>query len=145
MSGLLSPVTTAWVMWMWRISSLLGTSYMMSSISFSSRLRNARAPVPFLMRLRGQFVQRVRRELQFHAFHRHQLGVLLGQRVLGVGQNRNQLVLGQFRQHGHHRQAADELGDEAEAEQIFRLDVLQQFLPVDGAGLDARPPRRGSP
>ena len=37
-----------------------GMSYMTSSISFSSRLRKARAPVPFLHRLRGQFAQGVR-------------------------------------------------------------------------------------
>ena len=60
-----------------------------------------------------------------------QFGELLGQRVLGLGQNGNQLVFGQFRQHRHHRQAPDEFGNETEAQQIFRLDVLQNFVAID--------------
>ena len=33
----------------------------------------------------------------------------------------------QIVQHAHHRQAADEFGNQAELDQVFRLDLGQQF------------------
>jgi len=46
--------------------------------------------------------------------------------------NGNQLVLGQFGEHGDHRQAADEFRDEAEAEQVLGFDVLKNLQAVNG-------------
>ena len=83
-------------------------------------------------RLNGQFVEGVVGELEFNAFHGQQLGVLLCERVLGVRQDRDELRLAQFGEDGHHGQAADELGDETETEQVFRLDELKSFLAADG-------------
>ncbi len=49
----------------------------------------------FFQRLRREFALRVRREFQFHAFHRHELGKLFRQRILRFGENGNHLTLGQ--------------------------------------------------
>ncbi len=38
------------------------------------------------------------------------------------------------RQHRHHRETADKLGDESETQQVLRLDALEDFLPVDDGG-----------
>ena len=42
----------------------------------------------------------------------------------GLGENGNQLIFGQFRQRGHHRQPADEFGNETVIQQILRFGVL---------------------
>ena len=60
------------------------------------------------------------------------LAILPDERVPGFGQNANQLVFGQFLQHGGHGQAADKFGNETIGDQILRLDILQHFVAVHG-------------
>ena len=45
---------------------------------------------------------------------------------------------GQFRQDGHHRQAADEFGNEPKCEQVFRFNVMQNLVAFDFGQLPAR-------
>ena len=59
-----------------------------------------------------QFPQGLRGEVQLDSFHGQELGILLGQRVLRLGQDRHQLVLVELVQHRDNGQSADELGDE---------------------------------
>ncbi len=49
-----------------------------------------------------------------------------GQRVLGLGEDRDQRGFVQLVQRRDDRQAADELRNEAELDQIFRLHVVEQ-------------------
>ncbi len=67
--------------------------------------------------------QRVRADFQLHAFHLEQLLELLGDGVLRLGEDLHQRRLVQFLERRDHRQAADELGDQAELDQVLGLDV----------------------
>ena len=80
--------------------------------------------------MHGQFAQGISGKLQFHALHRHELGKLLGESMFRFSQHRHQLVFGQFVQHRHHRQAADEFRNETVAEQVLRLDKLQNLATI---------------
>ena len=131
--GWVSPSTTDRVIFTCTTSLLSGASYITSSMSRSINPRNARAPVPFLSASTASSRKRVGREFQLHAFHGHELGELLRQRVLGVGEDGNQLILGQFGQGRHHRQPADEFGNETVIQQILRLGALQNLI-ARGAG-----------
>ena len=51
--------------------------------------------------------------------------ILLDQRVLRLGQDLDQRALVEVVQRGDHRQAADELRDQAELQQILGLDLAQ--------------------
>src|SRR5205085_5083200 len=64
---------------------------------------------------------------ELHVLHVEQLGVLLDQRVLRLAQDLDQSGLVQILQGRDHRQTADELGDEAELQEIVRL-ALAQYL-----------------
>ena len=75
----------------------------------------------------GDGFQCRRSYFKLYAFHGEQFAVLLDQRVFRFGQNLYQRVFGQFAERGHHRQAADQLGDQAELDQIFRLDLAEHF------------------
>ncbi|MNT44570.1 hypothetical protein D3C72_1811040 [compost metagenome] len=81
-------------------------------------------------RLAGDGAQRTRADFQLDAFHRQQLLVLLDQRVLGLDQDLHQRGLVQLGQRGDHRQAADQFGDQAELDQVFRLGLRQHFAGV---------------
>ena len=87
--------------------------------------RRARAPVPFSRSLLGQGAQGVLGEGEADVIEGEKLGVLLGQRVLGVGQHGDEFLLRQFVEHADHRQAPDEFGDEAEGKQVLRLHAAQ--------------------
>jgi hypothetical protein len=81
--------------------------------------RSPRRPVLRAIALRATAARRVVGEGQAHAFHVEQAGVLLDQSVLGLGQDLDQGLLVEILQRGDHRQAADELRDQAEAEHVF--------------------------
>ena len=79
----------------------------------------------------GDGLQGVAAELEFHPVHVEQPGVLLHQCVLRLGQDLHERVLVQV---GHRRddgQAADELGDQTELDQVFRHDLGEVVLGVD--------------
>src|SRR5690606_26732974 len=67
-----------------------------------------------LERLARDRGQRVRAEFQLHALHVEQLAELLGDRVPGLAEDLHQRGLVELLEGGDHRQAADELGDQAE-------------------------------
>src|SRR5205814_9397106 len=79
-------------------------------------------------------------ELELHAVELEHLLVLLDERVLGLDQDADQRFLVEAGDRADHRQAADELGDEAELEQVLGEDVLQHRSLVLLAGsLDLGP------
>ena len=65
--------------------------------------------------------ERALRELELDAVHLEELLELLHEAVLRLGEDVDQRLLVELVQRREHRQAADELGDEAELEQVFRL------------------------
>ena len=73
---------------------------------------------------------------QLHLLQLEELLVLLHQRVLRLGEDGDQVVLGEIVERGDHRQPADELRDHPELDQVLRLDVLQQL--ADAAVVLAR-------
>ena len=87
--------------------------------------------------LRGKFPERVLGKLEFDAFHRHQLRKLLDQRVLGIGEDGNQLFLSQFGENRDHGQTPNELGNEAKTQQILGFDVFEDAKAVHGGGAGA--------
>ena len=102
----------------------------MSSSTDSMIVRRPRAPVLRLSALRAIASSASGRHFQFHAFHVEQLLELLGDRVLRLGEDLDQRFLVELLERGDHRQAADELGDQAELDQVLGLDVGQQLADV---------------
>src|SRR5690606_21175314 len=72
-------------------------------------------------------LERIRTELQIDPFELEQLGVLLGQRILRLGKNLDECGFIQLVQRRDDRQAADELGNQTELDQIVRLHYPQGF------------------
>src|SRR5690606_39022941 len=66
-------------------------------------------------------------ELQLNAFHLEQLAELLGDRVARLGQDGDQGLLVEFLECRDDRQAADELGNQAELDQVLGLDLGQDL------------------
>ena len=93
---------------------------------FEDRAQAARAGLARerLVRDRGQ---RFGTELELDAFHVEQALELLGDRVLGLGQDLDQRGLVELFERRDDRQAADEFRDQAELDQIFGLRVGQQL------------------
>src|SRR5205085_11091267 len=60
-------------------------------------------------------------------FHVEQLGILLHQRVLRLDQDLDQGLFVEVHQGRNDRQAADELGDQAEFQQVLGLAVFQRL------------------
>ena len=108
--------------------------------------RRPRAPVLRSIALRGDRLQRVVRDGQLHVLHLEQALVLLDERVLRLGQDLNERAFVEIFERGDHRQTADEFGDEAELQQILRLDVAQDFAgaPLVGSGDLGREADRGA-
>ncbi len=75
-------------------------------------------------------------KFQLDIFHVEQLGILLDQRILGLDQDLDQRFLVEVGKGRDDRQPADEFGDQAELEQIFRLGRFQDFagLALVGSG-----------
>ena len=89
--------------------------------------RRPRAPVSRSWAFLAIALQGLVGELQVGLFHREQLLVLLGQRVLRLGEHADQRFLVERRQGADHRQAADELGDHAELDQVVGVDLRQRL------------------
>src|SRR5450755_1745136 len=101
-------------------------------------------------RLAGNRAQRRFPHLELDAFHSKHLVVLLDQRVLGLDQNLDQGSVVELFQRRDDRQAADELGNQAELDQILGLGLAQekaQVLAIVRAqylGAEADPRLRGA-
>src|SRR5260221_5844431 len=111
--------------------------------------KSARTGAPLQCLLRDG-PQRGALEGELHLLEAEQLRVLLRERVLGLLENPHQRFLVQPLEGNGHREAAHQLGDEAEAEQVVRLDlgkrVLRQRRQLHRVRLDLRetdlpPPR----
>ncbi|CAN3971354.1 Cysteine-rich VLP domain-containing protein, partial [Dysosmobacter welbionis] len=72
----------------------------------------------------GDGLQGLRLELQLHLVVLHQLLVLLHQGVLGLRQDADQILPLQRIQRRDHRQAAHQLRDDAEFQQVVGLDLV---------------------
>src|SRR5690606_23477717 len=111
---------------------------------FEDRPQAACARSP-LDRLLGDRLERVRGEHQLHAVHLEHAGVLADQGVLRLGENPDQGVLVQVLDRGDDRQTPDELGDQAELDEILGEDLAQQLdgtllLPGPDLGAEADAP-----
>src|SRR5690606_16352961 len=93
---------------------------------FQDSAQTARSALS-LQRLSGHGGQCVLRELQLHPVHLEQFLELLHQTVPRSGQDVDQSILGELVQRGQHRQAPDELRDQPELQQIFRLHLGQKL------------------
>src|SRR6058998_3213502 len=93
-----------------------------------------RAP---LDRLLGDGLERVLLDRQPHVLELEQLLVLLGQRVLGLDEDADERVLVQRVERDRHREPADQLGDEAVAQQVVGLHVDEGVL-LELLGLSLR-------
>ena len=71
--------------------------------------------------------RRVFGELQLAVFHLEQRLILLEQGVLRLGEHSHQARVIERRQRRDHRQAADELGDHAEFEDVLGLHLRQEL------------------
>src|SRR5207237_1828869 len=80
--------------------------------------------------LSGDRAQRALGELELHAVHLEELAVLLGEGVARLGEDLHQRALVQLLEGGDHRQAADELGDHAELQEVLGLHVAQELRDV---------------
>src|SRR5687767_2493307 len=93
---------------------------------FDDDLQAAGADVA-LERLLGDRLEGVVGEAELDALEAHDGLVLADQRVLRLAENLDQGGLVELTQRGHDGQTADELGDEAEADQIFRMRLREQL------------------
>src|SRR4029079_7771810 len=78
----------------------------------------------------GDRAQRELAHFELDAFHAKHFLVLLDQRVLRLDQDLDQRGIVEFLERGDDRQPADELGDQAELDQVFRLGLAQQDADV---------------
>jgi hypothetical protein len=101
--------------------------------------RRPRAPGAPQHGLLGHRLERVGRELQLHVVEREDPLVLAGQRVLGLDQDLDQRVLEQRRDGADHRQPPDELGDQAELDQVLGQHVAQDLAVVALAAVHLGP------
>ena len=97
--------------------------------------RRPRAPVWRSIALRATDDERLVLEGELDVLHLEQPLILLDQRVLGLGEDPLQRVLVEILERRDDRQTADEFGDEAEFQQIFRLHLAED---VAGAALVGR-------
>src|SRR5206468_8442684 len=92
---------------------------------FKNDAKSAGADVAF-DGIQGDPFERVIRKLQLHILVFEQALVLLDERVLRTSENVDQRFLVQVVQSGHNRNAADELRNHAELDQVFGFELLQQ-------------------
>ena len=93
-------------------------------------MRRPRAPVLRCIARCATALERLLAELQLGAFHVEEAAVLLGQRVLRLGQDRDQRDFVQLIERRDDRQAADELRDQTVLDQVLGLDVVEQVAAV---------------
>ena len=89
--------------------------------------RRPRAPVSRAWAFLAIALQRLVGELQVGLFHREQPLVLLGERVLRLGEHADQRRLVERRERADHRQPADQFRNHAELDQVVRSDVRQRL------------------
>ena len=94
--------------------------------------RRPRAPVSRVERLVGDLPQRVVGEDELDAVVPEEPVVLLRQRVLRLGEDLDEVFLPQLVHGGDDRQAPDELGDQAEVQEILRHHAGQELARLDG-------------
>src|SRR3954453_20031455 len=82
-------------------------------------------------RLVGDRLERVRRELQLDTVELEELLVLPDERVLRLGEDPDERLTVEVVHAGDDRQPADELGDHAVRQQVFRHDVAEDVGGVD--------------
>ena len=90
--------------------------------------RRPRAPVLRLMARSAIASRAAGSKTQLDVLHLEELAVLLGQRIAGLGQDADHGLAVQLLQTGHHRQAADQFGDQAVLHEILRLDQREELL-----------------
>ena len=108
----------------------LGRSYITSSSTSSRMAPQAAGAGAAQQRLLGHRLERVGRELELDVVEREDPLVLAGQRVLRLDQDLHQRVLEQRRHGAHHGQAADELGDQPELDEVLGQHVAQDLAVV---------------
>ena len=101
--------------------------------------RRPRAPVLRSIAFLAIERQRLVLEGQLDVLHLEQALILLDQRVLRLGEDLDQRRLVEVLERRDHRQAADELGDQAELQQVLRLDLAEHLA---GAAVVRRLTRR---
>src|SRR6266550_8360261 len=94
--------------------------------AFENGTQAARAGLA-LDRLAGDRAESFVGEGQLDVLHLEQPLILFHQRILRIGQDLLQRSFVEILQRGDHRQAADELRDQAVLQQILRLDVTEDF------------------
>src|SRR5215468_8377520 len=72
-------------------------------------------------------LERIVGEIEADVLHLEQPLILLYERVLGLGEDVDEGRLVKILKGGDYRQATDKFGDEAELEQVLRLDFLQDL------------------
>ena len=89
--------------------------------------RRPRAPVSRVERLVGDRPQRVLGEVEIDVVVVEEALVLLDERVLRLGQDLDEILALQLMHRRQHRQAADELGDQAEVEEILGHHLREEL------------------
>src|SRR5207244_8738061 len=79
-----------------------------------------------LDRLLGDGDHGVGVDAELDALHLEKALILLDQGVLGLGEDADQRRLVEVVESGEHRQAADELRDEAELQEVLRLNLAEE-------------------
>ena len=129
--GLTCSSTTSRVITHVATSPRDGMSYITDSRTSSMIARRPRAPVPRRIAWSAIALERVVGELELDAVELEQPAVLPDQRVLRLGEDRDERVAVEVVHAGDHRQAADELRDHAVLEQVLRHDVAEDVAAVD--------------
>ena len=117
-----------------------GSSYIVLSSTSSRIARRPRAPVPRSSAWSAMASSAVAGELELDVFELEHLAVLLDERVLRLGEDLDQRVAVEAAHRADHRQAADELGDHPELDEVLRQHLGEQL-----AGIAARPCERTVP
>src|SRR5688572_7096969 len=89
--------------------------------------------------------ERLRRELELAALEQEHALELAHDRVARLDQDADEVVLGERVEDADHRQAADELRDHPELDQVLGLDLLQHPFELVGASGTARIARAAAP
>src|SRR5262249_55601850 len=77
--------------------------------------------------LAGNGADRLLRQREIDRLHLEQALILLHQRIFGLGENELERGLIEILERGHDGQTADEFGDQAIFQQVFRLDLTENF------------------
>ena len=120
--GDLRPSTTARLMVTVPGSARPGTSNMTSSMMRSEDGAEGAGAGAALHGLLRHGLEPVFGHAEVHVVHGEELGELLDHGVLRLGEDLDEVVDGEFFQSGDDGEAADELGDEAEGEEVLGLD-----------------------